>query len=236
MKTNPVTALVKRELSLYLNSPLAYITGILFLLLSGWFFIIPFFLTGRADMRDFFTILPLTYALLIPALTMGQFAGESASGHYEILKTLPLSTGGIILGKFLAVLIFLILMLLPTLSYPLCISLIGTLDWGPVWGGYAGALLLGSSCAAIGLLCSSATDSQVTAFIFSAGICLSFALLDEMGVLLNGKARILIETLSTDTRFDSFTRGILDTRDLLYFLSADFVSFTLLREVLNDKN
>ena len=127
-------------------------------------------------------------------------------------------------------------MLLPTLSYPLSISLMGTLDWGPVWGGYTGALLLGSSCAAIGLLCSSATNSQVTAFFFSAGICLTLALLDDMGVLLSGKARILIETLSTDTRFDSFTRGILDTRDLLYFLSVDAVSFTLLREVLNEKD
>ena len=236
MKSSPLRVLAAKEIRVFLSSPVAPLAGVLFLLLSGWFFISPFFLNDRADMRDFFTLLPLLFAVIVPALTMGLFSAEYHSGHFEILGTLPLTAGQIILGKYYSALTSLGILLIPTLSYPLFISSLGDLDWGPVWGGYAGALLLGSSYAAIGLLFSSLTKSQVSAFLSALGVCLFLALTDDMAYFLPPTARELLSSLGTDSHFENFTGGLIDFRDILYFLSLDAAALLLIREVFNERS
>ncbi|MCK5915330.1 MAG: ABC-2 transporter permease, partial [Deltaproteobacteria bacterium] len=135
----------KKELKGFFFSPIAYIVITAFLLLSGWFFFSTFFLYNQADLRTFFTQLPLIFAFIVPAVTMRLFSEELNSGSFELLSTLPVSSCGIVVGKFLAALTFIALMLLPTLAYALSVSLLGDLDFGPVFGGYCGALLLGGA-------------------------------------------------------------------------------------------
>ncbi|OQY35671.1 MAG: hypothetical protein B6241_00320 [Spirochaetaceae bacterium 4572_59] len=228
MKPSPVRSILRREIRSFFNSPTAYMVIFVFLILEGWLFVSPFFLAGRADMRDFFSLLPLILAILIPALTMGLYSGELSSGHDEILGTLPLSSRQILWGKFLAVTAFTGILLLPTLSYGFFISATGDLDWGPVLGGYAGALLLGSTYSAVGLLCSSLTKRQVVAFLLSSGICLFSALLDDLLLFIPGRFRGFLTLFSIGSHFQSFTGGLIDLRDLLYFLSIDAICLMLL--------
>ena len=165
--------ILSKELKDYFISPIAYIVISIFLVVTGWFFFSTFFLYNQAELRNFFTLLPITFAFVIPAVTMRLFSEEFNVGSYEILLTLPVSFKDIILGKFLAAVLFMAAALLPTLSYPICVSTLGELDWGPVMGGYMGAILLAAAYAAIGLFASSLTRNQIVAFIVGTVICFS---------------------------------------------------------------
>ena len=156
-----INTIFKREVQTFFTSPVAYIVITLFLLLTGWFFFSTFFLTGRADMRDFFNLLPIVFSFIIPALTMRLFAEEYRSGSFEISGTLPVGLIDIISGKFLAALFFSIVMLVPTIIYAVFISFLGELDPGPVIGGYIGAVLLAGAYSAIGVIASSLTKNQI---------------------------------------------------------------------------
>ena len=170
MSGRSVVYILKREFKSYFLSPIAYIVISLFLIVTGWFFFSVFFIAGRADLRDFFSMLPLVLSFAIPAITMRCFAEELRSGSFEILLTLPVTQLEILLGKYVAALGFVVLMLVPTLSYAIFISLLGELDWGPVLGGYIGSVLLAGSYCAVGLLASSLTKNQIIAFIIGLGI------------------------------------------------------------------
>ena len=160
-----VVHIFSKELKDYFISPIAYIVISVFLLVTGWLFFTTFFLYNQADLRNFFNLLPITFAFVIPAVTMRLFSEEFNVGSYEILLTLPVTFRDIIIGKFLAAVVFIIAILIPTLSYPMFIAFLGQLDWGPVIGGYAGALLLGAAFSAIGLFASALTRNQIIAFI-----------------------------------------------------------------------
>jgi len=233
-RSNTLT-LFKREIRAFFFSPAAWIVLTLFLAVSGWLFFSTFFLAGRADLRDFFSLLPFLFAVTIPALTMRLYSEEFGTGTYEVLKTLPVTDGQVLAGKFLAILLYTAVLLLPTISYPLFISLAGDLDWGPVAGGYAGALLLGASYGSLGLLCSSLTASQITAFITSTAACLFLTLIDRMLLLLPNRWSGLFQALSADYHFRSFTSGVVDSRDLLYFLSLTAFSLLLVRGIHNER-
>jgi ABC-2 type transport system permease protein len=174
-------------------------------------------------MRGFFSLLPIIFSFVIPAITMRLFSEELNIGSYEILLTMPVTFSDIILGKFAAGLVMTGAMLLPTLAYPISIALIGDLDWGPVIGGYLGALLLGGAFSAIGVFASSLTHNQIIAFILGAAICFALTLIDKMLFFFPGSVLNLVEYLGADFHFRNVAKGIIDSRDIIYFISVIFI-------------
>ena len=219
-----VTHIFKRELNVYFVSPIAYIVISIFLLVTGWFFFTTFFLYNQATLRNFFTLLPMTFSFVVPAITMRLFSEELNMGSYETLLTLPVTFLDVVLGKFFAGLAFIAIMLVPTLAYPVTVSLLGQLDWGPVVGGYLGAILLGASFTAIGLFASSLTRNQIIAFIVGMAICFTLTLIDKMLFFLPQSLLGVLEYLGADFHFENISKGIIDSRDVLYFLSVCFVA------------
>ena len=214
----------KKEFAAYFISPIAYIVISVFLLVTGWFFFMTFFLQNQANLRDFFALLPITFSFVIPAITMRLFAEELNVGSYEVLLTMPVTFRDVILGKFLAAVVLVAAMLVPTFAYPITVSFLGQLDWGPVAGGYIGAILLGAAFSAIGLFASSITRNQIIAFIIAMGICFMLTLIDKMLFFLPQSMLAVMEYLGADFHFDNISKGIIDSRDILYFLSLAFIS------------
>jgi ABC-2 type transport system permease protein len=213
----------KKELGVYFVSPIAYIVISIFLLVTGWLFFSAFFLFNQANLRGFFGLLPITLSFLVPAITMRLFSEELNVGSYEILLTLPVTSVEVILGKFLASVAFIAAMLIPTVAYPISVSFLGQLDWGPVAGGYIGALLLGGAFSAVGLFASSLTRNQIIAFIAGMAICFGLTLIDKMLFFLPQGVLGFFQYLGADFHFQNISKGILDSRDIVYFLSVSFV-------------
>jgi ABC-2 type transport system permease protein len=226
----------RKEFRGYFISPIAYIVITIFLVLTGWFFFSTFFIYSQAEMRNFFNLLPLIFSFIIPAITMKLFAEEFNTGSYELLMTMPVSSVDIITGKFLAATAFAAVMLAPTLLYAFCISLIGDLDWGPVIGGYVGAVLLGAAFSAIGLFASSLTRNQIIAFIIGMTFCFALTLIDKMLFFLPESILNLIQYLGADFHFQNIAKGIIDSRDILYFLSICFVMLYATHLVIQEKS
>jgi ABC-2 type transport system permease protein len=213
-----------KELKGYFVSPIAYVVISVFLIVTGWFFFATFFIYSQADLRDFFSMLPLTLSFVVPAVTMRLLSEEFNTGSYEMLLTMPVSTVDIVLGKFVAATAFVSAMLLPTLSYAIFVSFLGDLDWGPCVGGYLGAVLLGAAFSAIGLFASSLSRNQIIAFITAMAICFTLSLLDKMLFFMPEAALDVIQFLGADYHFRNISKGILDSRDVIYFLSICFLS------------
>ena len=224
MSGKSLAHIMKREFKSFFLSPIAYIVITIFLVVTGWFFFSAFFLGGRADMRDFFSLLPIIFCFVIPAVTMRLLSEEFRSGSYEILTTLPVTLTEILVGKYLAALGFMVIMFLPTLSYAIFISFLGELDWGPVIGGYVGALLLAAAYCAIGLFASSLTKNQIIAFIIGLALCFFFFFVDKMLFFAPAFLTGILQFLASDFHFRNIEKGILDSRDLIYFLCICFVS------------
>lgn len=215
--------ITKRELSAYFTSPIAYIVIAVYLLVSGWFFFSTFFIVGQASMRNFFSLVPFIFAFVIPAVTMRLFSEEFNTGTYEILYTMPVTRRNIILGKFCASVIFIIIMLIPTLIYAITIAVMGDLDWGPVIGGYLGCIFLGAGFAAIGIFASSITRNQIVAFILGCVICYVLVLLDNVLFALPNNVINIVSYIGATSHFNNIARGIIDTRDIIYFVSVCFI-------------
>ena len=230
---NPSTGLwrtiMRRELSSYFTSPIAYIVAALFLVFSGFLFFSTFFLAKRAELRDFFQSLPMLFSFFIPALTMRLFSEEKKSGSLETLMTLPVTELDVVLGKYLAALISSLFMLVPTVSYVIACNIFGHPDAGPIWGGYIGAVFLAAAFSAIGLFSSSVTKNQILAFFVALAICMFLTFVSSFVVLLPPFIANLFTFISASSHFDSISRGILDSRDLVYFVSVTvfFVALTV---------
>jgi len=226
----------QKEFKDYFVSPIAYIVIAIFLAVIGWLFFSPFFIIDQADMRRFFNMLPIFFALVVPIITMRLFSEELNVGSYELLLTLPVTFRDIIIGKFLAAVAFVVALLIPTLSYPIFISFLGDLDWGVVIGGYIGAILLGSAYAAIGLFASSLTRNQIIACIVAIVICVPLTIVDQtlflfpQGILLD-----LISFISANAHFSNIAKGIIDSRDLIYFASIAFMGLYATHLVMEEK-
>ena len=231
-----VVQIFRREFRTYFVSPIAYIVIAIFLLVTGWFFFTTFFLFNQATLRNFFGMLPVIFAFVVPAITMRLIAEELNVGSYETLLTLPVTYLDVILGKFLACVAFVAAMLAPTLAYALTVSVLGELDWGPVVGGYVGALLLGGAFAAVGLFASSLTRNQIIAFILGVAICFSLTLIDKMLFFLPRSLLGVFAYLGADYHFQNISKGIIDSRDVIYFLSVSFVALYGAHLVLQAKN
>lgn len=238
-------AVFKRELFSLLNSLMAYITIGIFLLALGlllWFFPDTSILEyGYAELTGFFTLAPFLFMFLIPALTMRSFAEERREGTYMLLATRPLTDWQIILAKYCACLVLVLFALVPTLIYYYSIAQLGlprgNVDGGAVTGSYIGLLLLGAAFTAIGIFASAVTRNQVIAFAIAVFICfIAYQGLDAMSQIF---ALQYLETvllgLSVNEHYQSISRGVLDTRDLVYFISFAALFLGLTRLVIGGR-
>ena len=214
-------AIAKREFLAYFNTPVAYIVVGLFLLAVGVLFWWPFFIPNRLSMRDFFSIVPLGFALFYaPALTMRLVAEERGSGTLEVLATMPVRDLEIVAGKYLAALGVLVVTLLLTVPYAITLSTLGDLDIGPVVGGYIGLFLVGGAYMSIGLVFSSLTRHQIVAFFASWAVCMLFFMMDKFIPLMPAAISTVAEYLSFDFHYRNIARGVVDSRNVVFFLSV----------------
>lgn len=220
-------AIAKRELRSYFNSPVAYIIVCLFLLVLGFFFWQTFFLAGRATCRDLFRWVSRLLVVAGPAIAMRLVAEEKRTGTFEVLVTMPVRDRDVILGKYAAAVGLLFVMLVMTFGYPISVAQLGKLDWGPVYCGYLGLLLLGATFLAIGIWASSITDNQLIALVLSLVLCGFLFIVDWFLPLVQGWFPSWLqwlldvtEWISVDYHFQSMMRGVLDTRDVVYFVSV----------------
>ncbi|MBN2539406.1 MAG: ABC transporter permease subunit [Deltaproteobacteria bacterium] len=221
---------IKRELGGYFGSPLAYVFIVIFLVLCGFFtFVVSgFYELGQADLRAFFQWLPWTYLFLIPAVSMRLWAEERRTGTLELLLTLPTTLTELVLGKFLAAWLFIIIALLLTFPLVLTVSYLGDPDLGVIFSGYLGSALLAGAYLSIGSMTSSLTRNQVISFILSVVICLVVVLVGWPPVINSISTWAPIWLVEVVAGFSfvphsaSMERGIVDLRDLLYFASMIF--------------
>lgn len=210
-----------RELRTYFNSPMAYIFLVIFAIVNGYFFMNTFFLIGQSDLRGLFSVVPLTYLFFVPAIAMGLVAREKNLGTMEIISTLPLKNSEFIIGKFLAALILLLLGLAATLVHFVTLVSVGTnIDYGAIFSGYLGLALLGAVYTSVGLFASSVTENQVLAFIMGVFIVLVFFLMDKLLIFIPPVLAGMIQYLSVDFHLSNMSRGVIDSRNLIYFASV----------------
>ncbi|MCX2429199.1 gliding motility-associated ABC transporter permease subunit GldF [Pedobacter sp. GR22-10] len=238
-------AVFTRELFSFLSSMVAYITIGIFLLISGlllWFFPDTSILDyGYAEMDGFFSLVPYLFMFLIPAITMRSFAEERREGTYELLITRPVSLWQIIIAKFLACLVLIFFALIPTLVYSYSISKLGfpegNIDSGAVTGSYIGLFFLGAIFTSIGIFASALTKNQVIAFVICAALCafafLGFEYTSQVAFLQQFQSTIL--SFGIGAHYSSMSRGVLDTRDLLYFISFTLLFLLFTRLIIGGK-
>lgn len=216
---NTVTAIARREWLAYFRSPIGYVVLVTFLVLTSFLFFRGFFLIGEADLRPFFTLMPWIFLFYVPAVAMGKWAEERRQGTLELLLTLPVHDRDVVLGKFLAGLGLIAAALAATLPMALTVRWLGPLDFGPVFGGYLGLLLLGGAYLAVGLVVSSLTQNQIIAFIGAVGICFLLLIIGEPIVTVTLPQWLVApcEYLGLGYHFSSIGRGVIDTKDLLYY-------------------
>ncbi|NCF75064.1 MAG: ABC transporter permease subunit [Xanthomonadaceae bacterium] len=235
---NNIYTIFRKEMANYFNSPIAYIFVAVFLISSTWLFFQNFFLNGQATMRGYFYFLPWIFLFLAPAISMRSFAEERRSGTLELLLTLPVKDWEVVLGKFLSNVIFITITILLSITVPISINILGQIDMGTVIGGYLGAILLASSYLSLGLFVSSFTKNQIVAFIISiAGLFFLFIL--GANFVLNVIPTFLVPIFSflgLGTHFDNITKGVVDTRDLIYYFSFIFLFLWLTVRSIESRN
>lgn len=220
---NSVVTIWRRELSSLFRSPIAYVVIAAFLVLAGYIFSIALFSTQLADMTILFGNLAVTFLFVAPLLTMRTLSEERRLGTDEFLLTSPLTIPEIVIGKYLAVLTVWVLMLLMTGIYPIILNIIGDPEGGPIFAGYLGLFLLGASFLAVGIFASSLSENQIVAGVIAFGILLGLWLLTWIASALGGMLGRIIEGISLLGRFDTLLSGVLDTSDLLFYVSFVFL-------------
>jgi ABC-2 type transport system permease protein len=238
-------SIIKKELSQFFSSLTGYITIILFLLVNGLFLFVlkdsNVFDFGYATLDKFFDLAPWVFLFLIPALTMRTISDEYKTGTSEILKTLPLTKSQIVWGKYISVLTIIIFALAPTLLYVYTIkslSVTGGIDSGGITGSYIGLFFLGAVFAAIGVFCSGLTNNAAISFLVSSFVCLivyfGFNAVSKLPAL-RGTFDYYIEMLGIDFHYRSISRGVIDSRDIIYFLSVIYFFLALTIKNLDKK-
>jgi ABC-2 type transport system permease protein len=228
-----ILTIFRREFAAYFNSPIAYVFITFYLVITNAVFFPSFFIANKASMRNYFEMLPLFFLFFIPAITMRLWAEEKMSGTHELLFTLPIRTGHLVVGKFLGGYAFLTMAIVLTFTIPFTIARLGDPDWGPIIGGYIGALLMGGVYLAIGSFASSLTRNQIVAFITGISLCFIFFILGMPTIQLNLWAPLarFADQLSITNHFMNTARGVLDTGDIIYSFSmiGFFLFLTLYR-------
>ena len=209
-----------KELRSFFNSPVAYIVIVVYLAILGWFFVSNLFLNNVSTLRTVFEMTPFLLLFFAPAMTMRLISEEKKAGTLELLFTKPIKEYEIVTGKFLAAWGLYFFTLLPTLCYYITVTLIGTLDTGVVIGGYLGLFLVGAVFLAISVFGSALTENQVVAFIVSLFIVFALFMLDKILFYLPSSLANILEYVSIDYHFSNIARGVIDTRDIIYYIST----------------
>jgi ABC-2 type transport system permease protein len=232
-----IMALARKELYSYLNAPAFYGAAVFFLVFcSVWlFFIQRYFTMNTATLRPYFVAFPIVFILIIPVLTMKSWAEERKTGSIELLLTMPFSEWELVLGKFFSVFALLVMMLVLTIPLPLCLAPLGEFDSGVIVCEYIGTFLMGASAVALGLLLSSLSKNQAGSFLGSAVAMMAVMLINGLTFSMNLPFWLneFINFISLSFHFQSFSKGMLDSRDIVYFLaSAVLFLFVTTRVIL----
>lgn len=230
----------KRELSSFFDSLIAYVMIILFLGLSGsftWLFDSNVFIIGQANLQVFYAVAYWSLFFFIPAITMRMIAEENKTGTIELLITKAITDSQIVTGKFLACLILVVIALACTIPYYVTVSQLGNIDDGAVIGGYLGLIFLAATYISIGLLASSLTQNQIVAFLLALTIGIFFHMLfDVISAGLTGTLGAVFNFLSIRTHVESMSRGVIDTRDIVYFISIIVLGLIATQIMLSKRN
>jgi ABC-2 type transport system permease protein len=236
-------AILKKEFNSFFASPIAYLVIGVFLLINGlflWVFKDDFNIlnAGFADLNSFFFLAPWVFLFLIPAITMKSFADEFSNGTIELLKTKPISDWKIVFGKFWASLLLVFIALIPTLTYAYTIYQLanpaGDIDFGSIIGSYIGLLFLAATYTSIGLFTSTLSKNQIVAFIL--GVMITFFLFygfDAISISLGNE--LIIKKMGINEHFKSISRGVIDSRDIIYFLSVTVFFLFITKTRLNNE-
>jgi ABC-2 type transport system permease protein len=244
----------RKEMRLYFGSPAAYVVFVFFLLISGWFFSQIFLFYSDLSMRSFmqpqfaqnlsitenvmrplFTNMSVVLLFFIPMLTMRLFAEEKRAGTMELLLTYPVRDGEVLAGKFLAAVALYAVLLALTLLYPGLVASFTRVEWGPIATGYLGLVLTGATFLAVGLLISSLTENQIVAGFGTFGVLLAFWVIGWGADFAGGNLRTVLQYLSITEHMDGFSRGLIDTKDLVYYGSAIVLALFLTVRSLESK-
>ncbi|MCD4817808.1 MAG: ABC transporter permease subunit [Candidatus Cloacimonetes bacterium] len=225
---NYTKLIANKELKSYFSSPTAYIVLVFFLLISGWFFTSPLFINNIAELASFFNIVPIIFIFFIPAITMSLISKEKNAGTLEILTTFPIKDSEIVIGKFWASLSLIGIGLIFTVVHLLTIVILGTnVDFGAIFCGYLGIIVLGAAYSAIGIFASSITDNQIVAFIISFFIIFFLYIINFSLIFIPDAIVGIFQYLSISYHLSNFFRGVIDTRNVIYFLSITILFLRL---------
>jgi len=237
---NSIWTIAKREFRTFFDSLAAYILLVVFLGLSGfftWLFGSDIFFVGQATLMPFFSVAYWTLFFFIPALTMKMLAEEKRSGTLELLLTKPITDWQVVVGKFLSVMMLIGVALLLTIPYYISITFLGPIDHGSVWSGYLGMILMSMAFTSIGLFASSITNNQIVAFLLALFIGVFFLIIfDVLASSFTGTIAYFFNYLSLSTHYESISRGVVDSKDLIYFLSITFLGLLLADSALSKRN
>ncbi len=215
---NVLTVFTKEFLSFF-NSPVAYIVLTVFLLVTGWLFFQQLFVAGQASMRGLFGLIPIMFIFFAPAITMRLIAEERKTNTIGLLLTLPITNVEMMLGKFFAAWGLLGVALGLTFPFALTVASAGPMDWGPVFGGYIGAMLMGAAYLSIGMFSTSLTSNQIIAFIIGLALSFVFFIIDKVLMFMPESLATFLQYISVDYHFRNIARGVLDLRDLMFYLT-----------------
>ena len=230
-----ILTIYKKELRSYFTSPVAYIVIVVFLIITGWFFTSNLFVAGVVTMRGVLDIIPFILIFFIPAITMRTFAEEKKTGTIELLLTKPITDFDIIIGKFLSTLTFAALAFAPTIIYVISLTFLGPIDIGAIISAYIGLILMCGIYVSIGLFASSLTENQVVAFIVCFLIVFALFMLNKILVYMPTGIVSILEYIGTDYHYGSISRGVIDSRDIIYYLSGITIMMYLTRTALESR-
>jgi len=232
-----VFSIFSRDFFSYFNSPVAYIFVGSFLIVANWMFFQSFFLSAQASMRPWFSFLPWIIMFVVPALTMRSWAEEKKSGTIEILLTLPIKDFEAVLGKFLSSFCFLLVTIVLSLSVPFTVGKLGDMDIGITFSGYIGTIFLLMMYVSIGLFVSSISKNQIAAFLITLFLFFVLHVIGIEGVsIFFGSFSSILKFFSSSSHFEEFAKGMIDSRDIFYFISFTFLFLYLNAQSLGSRN
>jgi len=233
---NIIYTIFKKEFFGYFTSPMAYIFLVVFSLINGYFFSNTFFLIGQSDLRSLFNIIPMVYLFFIPAITMSLIAKEKNTGTMEVLCTLPIKDYELIIGKFISSLSLILVGLVFTSIHLITLMNFGTnIDYGAIFTGYLGLFFIGALYASIGTFASSLFDNQVVSFIVAVFIVIIFFLFDKLLIFVPSFMAGFIQYLSVGFHASSISRGVIDSRNIIYFISVVGFFLFITIQILNSR-
>jgi ABC-2 type transport system permease protein len=217
---SPALVISRREIRTYFNSPVAYIVVTVFTVITGYLFFNQLFMEKQAELRTLFSFMPFLFMFMVPAVTMRLLADEKSTGTLELLSTMPVRDWEVVVGKFLAALTLVGTAVGLTLVFAISVKTLGPLDRGPAIGGYLGLLLMAAAFVAIGVMCSAFTRNSIVAFIAAFGVCFALYLFGRLTQFMPEAIQPLVSFLSIDGHFENIGRGVVDSRDVIYYLSV----------------